>query len=181
MRFILFLLNFLYVHGHWTYNKDDYKEIGDTCSLRPNSNSTGVCKLSSNCKVGFHNVRPILCGFKGLNAIVCCPIISPTHSKNYTQNGYEKLNKNCVVSKTGEIGLHKLLEHCPFIQQEIRNGILPPVLCEAEFCKDLVCCPMDQITTRKKNGKQIIFKQIFFNEFIFLVCRQYDNPLKSFM
>lgn len=153
MRFVLFLLNFLYVHGNWSYNKDNYKEIGDSCSLKPNSNSTGVCQLALNCKIGYRNVKPILCGFKGLNAIVCCPQISSSLPKNYTENGYEKLTTNCVVSKTGEMGVHKLLEHCPVIQQEIRNGINPPVICEAEFCKDLVCCPIDQMTTRKKTGE----------------------------
>lgn len=162
MRFIFFLLNFLYVHCNWTHNTDDYKEIGDSCSLRPNSNTTGVCQLASNCKIGYRNVKPILCGFKGLNSVVCCPQISLTPSKNYTENGYEKLTVNCVVSKTGEIGVHKLLEHCPVVQQEIRNGIYPPVLCEAEFCKDLVCCPIDAMTTRKKTGESIFLYVLTF-------------------
>lgn len=168
MRFIIFLLNILYVNGNWTYNKDDYKEIGDSCSLKPNSNSTGICQLASNCKKGYRNVKPILCGFKGLSAVVCCPQISSSPSKNYTENGYEKLSVNCVVRRTGEMGVHKLLEHCPIIQQEIRYGIIPPVLCDPEFCKDLVCCPIDKLTTRKRNGESPYF---FIN--LFLLCIVY--------
>lgn len=95
--------------------------------------------------------------FIGFDKIICGPESQPFNllqlsSKDSETVEYEKLTSECVVDKTGEIGVHKLLEHCPWMQKEIENGYRAPVICDKEFCNDLVCCPIERNSSSKKNG-----------------------------
>lgn len=64
--------------------------------------------------------------------------------------GFETLSNECIVRSTGQQGVHKLVEHCPAIQKEISNGITQPIICEEHFCRDLVCCPTNKDSTKKR-------------------------------
>lgn len=85
-----------------------------------------------NCAVGFEYLPPIT--------------YYPPNSD------FKTITSECVVDKTGESGIHKLLEHCQWMQKEIQNGYKPPTICDNDFCNDLVCCPIERDSNRKAKG-----------------------------
>lgn len=119
------------------------KRIGDSCSL-DSSNENGTGKYT--CTSAYDNDKPTFCNPDGLDEIICC------------KTGFETLKSECVVQTTGELGVYKLLEHCPEIQKE---GNKAPVICDHKFCEDLVCCPVKK-TNRMKN-----------------VCKKFDEPFQA--
>lgn len=120
-------------------------QIGDSCFL-DNSNENGTCKNTYKCTSAYDNAEPIFCNPDGFDWIICCKTV------------FKTLKSECVVEKTGELGVYKLLEHCPEITKEDKA----PVICEHKFCEDLVCCPIKKKTKRMKN-----------------VCKNYDEPFQA--
>lgn len=55
---------------------------------------------------------------------------------------YIKFTLTCIVEKTQEEGVHRLLEACQTIIKDLIRGEPFPRICEeGTFCSDLVCCP----------------------------------------
>lgn len=131
------------------------KRIGASCSIE-NSTEKGICKSFHDCPSENEvNDKPTFCNAGGFDRIICC-----SQTKKYTETGFKIFKSDCYVN--GEVGVHKLVEHCPKIQKEIENGFKPPVICEENFCTDLVCCPIDKETNRLKN-----------------VCKDVDDPFEA--
>lgn len=128
------------------------KKIGDSCSLKNSKENKGICKYINNCTSALDNEKPISCNPDILDQIICC---------QSTESGFEIIKSECIVETTGEIGAHKLLEHCPTIQRDIKKGYKAPVICDEKFCEDLVCCPINNNTNRLKN-----------------ICKNYDEPFQ---
>lgn len=82
----------------------------------------------------------------------------PPNSYYAPNSDYETITSECIVDKTGGNGIHKLLEHCPWMQKEIKNGYKPPSICDKDFCNDLVCCPIEKDSSRKNQGTSKIKK-----------------------
>lgn len=135
--------------------QEEKKIIGETCIVNTTSEN-GLCKLVEDCEQ-LLNAKSNLCGTSNLKSVVCCPNKKEIVQKKvkplpvFKANAdYEEFPKECIVTKTGEKGIHKMLEHCPAIQQEIKDGIEQPIICEEDFCRDIVCCPIDKSSTRKR-------------------------------
>lgn len=136
-------------------NRERFKYLGDFCQLYDNQQQ-GECKFVTDCSDYFKNTTKItICGFDGNDSIICCP---KTQTKVVlSTNEYQELPSECLVKETNERGFHKLIEHCPRIQEEVRNGAPFPRICDYEVCRDMVCCPIGGL--RRKSE----------------VCFRYDN------
>lgn len=148
----------------------DNKIVSTSCIVNTTSEN-GICKLVDDCEL-LLDVKSNLCDAR----MVCCP----TKKEIFVERGdmeedpqalqdyldsltnitepaseYIRLELKCVVKKTGEPGLHRILEHCPALQRDVANGLEIPIICEEEFCRDLVCCPIEKGTDRKRESKAI--------------------------
>lgn len=149
---------------------EDNKIVGNSCIVNTTSEN-GTCKLVDDCEL-LVDAKSNLCDASK----VCCPIKKqvfvervemeedPQVLQDYLNsltnitipaNEYIRLAIECVVKKTGEPGVHRILEHCPALQREVANGMEIPIICEEEFCRDLVCCPKEKGTNRKRESKAI--------------------------
>lgn len=130
------------------------KELDDQCDLPDNNEDDGICRLATDCIDYFKINKNIkICGFQNKESIICCPnFINETHqekNKFYQQ----QFNPECLVDKTNEKGFYKLINHCPRIAEEVRNGAPFPRVCEYEVCKDLVCCPVGGLKRQNEGEK----------------------------
>lgn len=127
-------------------------ELGDSCKIAETS-TNGTCKLDTECSDYLNSNQTIeICGFQGLRSIICCPKI-----QEKIEFEYKEFNPECFLPKTNEKGFLKLIEFCPRIAEEVRNGALFPKVCDYEICRDLVCCPVGG-SKRQNEGKNLILK-----------------------
>lgn len=141
--------------------------IGESCTVNTTSEN-GLCKLIKDCEE-LLDAKSNLCGME--ESVVCCPDKKKIVLKKSkpipmfsTKDDYEEFPKECNVTKTGESGILKMLEHCPAVQQDIRDGIEQTIICEEDFCRDLVCCPIDKLSNRKRLSMNLyIFYKTCFN------------------
>lgn len=146
-------------------------DVGSSCLVNTTSEK-GMCRLIDDCEL-LLDAKSNLCNPGVSSNIVCCPLKKEIvveekidnedeeslddYLNNLTNitipvSEYLRLPIECVVNKTGESGLHRLLEHCPALQRDITNGIEVPIICEEEFCRDLVCCPLAVDNNRRRQS-----------------------------
>lgn len=149
------------------------KIIGTPCMVNTTSEK-GLCKLVDDCEL-LLDAKSNLCE----SGIICCPlhkellvekkeVVSAEAQQAYLDSltplpasAYISLSANCIINQTGEPGVHRILEHCPILQKDLQNGIEVPIICEEDFCRDLVCCPIEKDPHRRKPSKlqtEYVFK-----------------------
>lgn len=151
--------------------EEEIKIIGTSCVVNTTSEK-GMCKFVIDCDL-LLDAKSNFCESSVSKSIVCCPlkkevfvkpaeeVVSPEKYEEYLSrltilpnSDYIRLTIDCIVNKTGEPGLYRILEQCPELQKDIVNGIEVPIICEEDFCRDLVCCPITKDINRRRQSKE---------------------------
>lgn len=117
---------------------------GERCNPNRADTNLGVCKSINDCAEIQNSLRNriynhTVCGYLQHDQIVCCPVVK----KSFVSQEFE----DCLVYKTNERGVLRFPKHCPGLVADDSR----PSICKFDVCKDLVCCPIQNLTNPVKS------------------------------